>query len=382
MWRLSVRKTLVVACCALALSFAAGCSKKEKAEGENVAAAKTEVAAGAKVDSVAHVHLPEGCQMVATIDYQKLRELKSVKANIEAEIAKLDKPKDGQPGPKDQDIKDMIEFLEKTDINLRTDPSEIAMCFTNMDKGKEEPLVVVVIGGKFRPGAAMEVMDSLTEKFKGLLRRAATAGDSKKSEPEIIDIAGHKVLHDKTENVYLAQAKDGAFIIGNDRAQFEKSLNAGKAHESYKLSKEVLGVVLTKAMAPMLSEGTAGSPFDAAMKSFSSATVGISEHHVLAELTLDDEKQVTELKGTLELLVKQMSAQPGNPMGPMLSGAKISAAGKVLTVDVAIPEEAVNGLIRQMGGQMGGPGLGGPGVGGPGMVAPPGGAVPAAPAAK
>jgi hypothetical protein len=328
------------------------CSKKEKApEGEATtvqpAAAKADAGA-AKISSVARAHLPEGCEMVATVDWVRFRELKSVKGNLETEIAKLEKPKTGIPT---EDVKDIIEFLEKTNIDLRTDPSELAVCVNGMDKAKgdQPPSFVAIVGGKFRPGAAMDVLDSVTERLKGLVRRAAASG-AQKSEPEVIDVAGHKTVHDKVENIFFTQAKDGAFVIGNDRAQFEKALATGKAHEGYKLSGDVIVVALTKSAAPLVAQSLASSPFAAAGKSFAGAHIGVTEQRVTVEAQIDDEKQVAELKTTLEALLKQMSAAPGNPFAPALAGAKVTGEGKLLKLEVQVPDEALNGLVRQVGG--------------------------------
>lgn len=356
-----MRKFKSIALVSILAALAIACGKKEKPEGEKAAStpAAAKVEASAKVASVARAHLPEGCEVVAIVDWQKFRELKSIKQNLETELGKLDKPKDGKPVT-DKDVQEVIDFLQKADIDLRADPSELAACVTGVQKAKADqtPTFVGIIGGKFRPGAAMDVFDSVTERLKGLMRRAAATGDAKKSEPEIIEIAGQKVVHDKAENVYFGQAKDGAFVFGNDRAQFEKALSASKAHEGYKLSAETIGVTLTKAMAPLLSEAMAGSPFVEATKTFTGATLGVSEKHVVVELSLEDEKQLAELKTQLEQLVKQLAGQPGNPFGPVLASAKLSVAGKVLTVDVPVPEEAVNGLLQQVGGPVGGPPVG------------------------
>jgi hypothetical protein len=327
------------------------CSKKEKApeaEATTVQPAAAKVDGGAKVASVARAHLPEGCELVAAVDWAKFRELKSVKANLEGELTKLDKPKAGLPP---EDVKDLVEFLEKANIDLRTDPTEIAACVNGIDKASagQDPRFVAIVGGKFRPGAAMDVLDSVTERLKGLVRRAAAQGNAK-SEPEIIDVAGHKTVHDKTENLFLTQAKDGAFVLGNDRAQFEKALTPGKAHESYKLTNDIVVVALTKAAAPLLGQALADSPFAPAAKSFVGAHLGVTEQRVALEAQIDDEKQVTALKASLEGLFQQMAAAPGNPFGPALAGAKVTAEGKLLKLEVQVPAETLNGLVQQVGG--------------------------------
>ncbi len=355
---------------ALVAASALACSKKDKAaEGEAkvTQAASAKADAGAKVESRARAHLPEGCELVATVDWQRFRELPSVKPNLESELSKLEKPKDGAPEPADVDVKQVLEFLEKTNIDLRTDPSELAVCVSGLAnaRGDQAPIFVAIVGGKFRPGAAMDVLDSVTERLKALVRRAGAPSD-KRSEPEVIEVAGLKTIHDKTENVFITQAKDGAFVIANDRAWFEKGLAAGKAHESYKLSSEVVGVALTKAAAPLVQQSLAGSPFAAAAQSFLGAHVGVTEQNVTVEAHIDDEKQVAELKTGLEGMLEQVAATPHNPFAPALAGAKVTAEGKVLKVAIQVPDQALNGLVQQMGGAVAPPALGPAGVVKPG----------------
>jgi hypothetical protein len=366
-----------IAIVTIATASLLACSKKEKApEGEaatvqSAAPAKTD--GGAKVSSVARAHLPEGCEFVAAVDWAKFREIKSVKANLEKEIAKLDKPK---AGPPPEDMKELIEFFEKTNIDLRTDPTEIAACVNGIDKASrgQNPSFVTVVGGKFRPGAALDVLDSVTERLKAVMRRAAQQADAK-SEPEVIDVLGHKTVHDKTENLFFTQAKDGAFVIGNDRAQFEKALVPSKAYESYKLTSDIVVVALTKAAAPLLGQALAGSPFAPAAKSFVGANLGVTEQRLALEAQIDDEKQVAALKTSLESTLQQLAAAPGNPFGPALAGAKVAAEGKLLKVEVQVPAEALNSLVQQAGGSVVPPGAVPPGAvppaGPAGVVRPP-----------
>lgn len=339
-----LRASAVWLCVGSALGLGA-CSKKEPPQTEAApgsAAAGVEQAAAAKAvgpkqESSGRAHLPEGCDLVTTIDWQRFRELKAVKPDLEKEVASL-------PTSTEEDAKKAAEFLKKADIDLLKDPGEIAICLWQLERFEqnETPGFVAVVGGKFRPGAAIEALDTVTERFKSLLRRAANAAANRPSdEPEVLEIGGVKTLRDKESGVLIAQAKDGAFVLGNDQARFEKALTAGKAHESYKLSSEPVGIALTQSASGFVGNALAATPFAAAASSFVGAHLGFDDRLLRMEAHFSDPKHVALVKQGLDGLLA--SAPPGTA-----EGAKIRAADGAVSLEVPLPEEVVNGMLQQL----------------------------------
>jgi hypothetical protein len=157
----------------------------------------------------------------------------------------------------------------------------------------------------------------------------------------VLEVAGVKTLRDKESGVLIAQAKDGAFVLGNDQARFEKALTASKAHESYKLSSEPVGIALTKSASGFVGKTLSTTPFAAAAASFAGAHVGFDDRLLRMEAHFSDPKHVTLVKQGLEALVA--SAPPG-----AAEGAKIGATDGAVSLEVPLPEEVVNGMIQQL----------------------------------
>src|SRR5690606_39682389 len=80
-------------CCLALLALGVACKKKDapQAGAEAAPSTSTTVAAalGAKQQSHGRAHLPEGCDLVVTVDWQRLRAMKSMKADIEAGLTDL-----------------------------------------------------------------------------------------------------------------------------------------------------------------------------------------------------------------------------------------------------------------------------------------------------
>jgi hypothetical protein len=106
----------------------------------------------------------------------------------------------------------------------------------------------------------------------------------------------------------------------------------------------------------------------------------VTEQRIALEAQIDDDKQVVALKTAVEGFFKQVAAAPGNPFGPALAGAKVTAEGKLLKLEVPVPAEALNGLVQQVGGPVAAPGAVPPGALPPGGAVPPGAVPPAGPA--
>lgn len=330
-------------CCLAFLAGALACSKKEPKADEAAAAkqGQSELAANAapKQTSVGRTHLPEGCDVVATIDWQRFRKMQAVKQDLEKEIADLNE----KPDP---EAKRAAEFLKKADIDLLEDPGDIALCLWQLDRLEQDgtPGFVAVVGGKFRPGAAIEALDTVTERLKALVQRAGAAATGKKAEEqEIVQIAGVKAIRDKQSGVIVAQATNGAFVIANDQPKLEKALKPGSAHGAYKLSAEPVGVALTRSAKGFVTQALSDSPFAAATQSFAGAHMGFDDRFLRMEAHFDVDKDAASFKQGLDALLA--SAPPGTA-----EGAKIQVDGKVVSIEVPLPEEAMGGMLQQLPG--------------------------------
>lgn len=331
-------------CCVALLVGALACSKKESSAQEGAAAQQQPQSgltakAEAKQVSAGRQHLPEGCDVVATLDWQRFRKMEAVKEDFEKEIGDLMKSADPE-------AKRAADFLKKADIDLLEDPGDIAFCLWQLDRLEQggTPGFVAVIGGRFRPGAAIEALDTVTERLKALVQRAGAAATGQQAEEhEIVQIGGVKALRDKQSGVLAAQAKNGAFILANDQPRFEKALTPGKAHAAYKLSSEPFGIALTQSAKGFVTQALAGSPFEAAAASFAGAHLGFDDRSLRMEAHFDVDKDAALFKQGLDALLA--SAPPGTA-----EGAKIQVNGKVVSVEVPLPKEVMGGMLEQLPG--------------------------------
>jgi|GEM_PF-3320965 len=375
------RNIALCALCALCALSAVAC-KKEAPSGEASKGAAS--VSGDKVKSVGRAHLPSGCEVVVSLDWPRFRELEPVKGNIDRELTKFEAPPVAN-APIDPevaaDMKNAKEFLEKTHIDLRRDPGELALCAWKIAEaqGDKPPSFVLVLGGQFIPGAALEVFDSFSERFKTLLSRAKP-GSEKKPAPEIIEVAGVKVAYDKAEGIYMGQAKDGAFVIANDRPAFEKSLTASEAHLAYKLPNEPIAPALTQAAAPLVTAQLAQSPLAPAAGAFAGANLAYTEGLIKLQLDLTNPAVMPALVTNLDMFIKPNPSMPPNPLSQLLAGAKMTTAGSTLSLEVVLPEETTRGLLQQagMGAPQPRPLYGGPAGMPPGTQLPPGAGAPPA----
>ncbi|HSC89269.1 MAG TPA: hypothetical protein VLC09_18430 [Polyangiaceae bacterium] len=368
----------------LALALLSTACKKESAE------QAAEKAAGAlngdKVQSIGRAHLPDICQVVVSVDWSKFRELKSVKGDVERLLTQFEQPPVPN-APIDPEtaasLKQLREFLTKTRIDLRKDPGELALCFWKMDErvADKPPTFVAVLGGQFVPGAAAQALDSFPEKLKAFFSRARS-GPADAPPPEIIEIAGVKVAHDKTDGIYLGQAKDGAFVLSSDRVVFEKALVASKAHEAYRLPSEAISVALAKSGTPLFAPQLAQSPLAPLATTLTGARMAMREGTLTLWIDGSDPAALAAARGNLQMLATPDPRMPPNPFTQALAGAKIVVEGSTLTLDVPLPDEMAQGVLQQavpagprphmgpggpMGprGPIGGPMQGGPVQGGP-----------------
>lgn len=329
-----------------------GC-KKETPEQKAEKAIAEATENGTKLQSVGRAHLPEGCEVVFSLDWPRFKELKSVKQDIEGELAKLEAPPipNAPIDPETAaDLKQFKEFLQKTKIDLRKDPGELAVCLWKLREqapGKP-PTFVAVLGGNFIPGAAVRALDSFPEKLKAILNRARSGGPQKPA-PEIIEIQGVKTAYDKADGIYLAQAKDGAFVIASDRGGFEKALQAGKAYEAYRLPAEPIAVAVTPAAAPVFAGQLAQSPLAPLAAAFNGGSLGMQDGIVKLRVEVTDPKVLPAARANLEQLMHPDPRMPPNPMTQALAGAKLGVEGSTLTLDVPLPDEMTQGVLQGMG---------------------------------
>jgi len=326
-------------CCLALLALGVACKKKDapQAGAEAAPSTSTTVAAalGAKQQSHGRAHLPEGCDLVVTVDWQRLRAMKSMKADIEAGLTDLMDPNGRDAAKK------VAEFLEKADIDPRKDPSDVAVClwrFEQFEQGSS-PGFVAIVGGNFRPGAAIDALDTVSERIRAVVQQVGALGtDGPSAEVERLEIGGVKALLDKDTGMLIAQAKDGAFVVGNDREGFEKALTPGSAHTTYTLSPEPAGLALTKSGAPLFARSAVGSPFAAAATSFEGGHVGFDDETLRLQARFGEAKHAELLKKGMKSLLA--SAPPG-----IAEGAKIEVQDKIVSIEVPVPEDAMGSVL-------------------------------------
>lgn len=355
----------------LCLSLVA-CSKKDK-NGEEKSITSTLGAlfsSDKKVSSQGREHLPAHCEAVVVVDFPRLRKMKAWEEEMEKSITDLTQPSADEAeldAEEKENLKKFREFLAKTKIDLKTDPGEAALCLWNLDpeQGKE-PAFLLAWGGKFIPGSAMQALDDISERLKYWIQQVTRPGAIKPQEVQTLEIAGTKTLHLPEEKIYFSQAKNGAYILSNDREQFEQALTPGRASERYQFSTQPVLVSIPADSGKTLTPLLASSPLSMALPSFDGALLSFEENLLELRIHQKDEQNLATLSQSFEAFKQSIPPLPTNLpesvrqnpqirfaffMNTLLAQLKHRAEGKSFIVSLPITEELRKLLSEQWGPQ-------------------------------
>jgi len=295
---------------------------------------------GSHLDSVAHQHLPKGCEAVIRVDISGLMKVPAIKEHV---VPAIDEhAKDSEDAGK------LAAFLLTAQLNPKEDLKEIVVCVKNIDGG-DEPDVLAIVGGHL-----------LDKGIIGALDKHAKKGKFKKP----VDEDGLIFVEGKEDEVFIGQVSDAALVVSNKKGLMKKAADTGDAYkEVYKIPlEEQIVAVIPKETVKGLSK-QAGGPFKAKLKGAGRVVVSatLDPGKVGARLEMPSKSAAKELRDAINEFVDQMKQLPGgaaaagmNPMAAaMLDDVKVKTKGKDLVVEIAIPDKYIEDFAKKVAEEIG-----------------------------
>ena len=285
---------------------------------------------GGKSSSAAADHLPEGCDLVARIDFHGLLDVPAVEKHV---VPALE-----EDAKKSEDAVTFAKVLLTAKLNPKKDIADIAVCVSGLDRATSggEPDFVGVMGGKFDPKA---LIDAMAEHGKADKLSAPTERD------------GLRVIESKDSHpkLFFAQASDGAFLVATT---FELLKKAAAADSSgYKLPSDHLAIVVpaeaTKRLAK-LAPSKQGFDFGSAGRA--ELTANFAPGKVAARADLGSAATATSTAAQLNAMVPmlKLGGQVPSEAKATVDGLKIEAKGNELIIEAPIAAETIEKVAKEM----------------------------------
>ncbi len=276
--------------------------------------------------SVAHAHLPGGCDAVLRFDVEGVMKVGPVKKHV---VPALDEKAGGSDAAAKAKL---TEFFVSARLNPKKDIDEAVVCLTNLSP-EGEPDFVAIVGGSITPE---KVVDAL----------ATYADKDEFNEPKVQD--GIRFIQSKSTHptIFVAQAEDGAILVASKFELLKKAAKKSGEHKKYKVPLERHASAIVTAVATKRLAGVAaGSPFAASLGGIGRVELSASLEpgKLDGRLELGDAAAATALAGQLKGMLGEVKGMPLVPAEAKatLDGLTISAAGKELVVSAPISAEAI-----------------------------------------
>ena len=278
--------------------------------------------------SVAHKHLPEGCEVVMHMDIKGLMETQAVKKHV---VPALD-----EAVKKDPDSDKLAAFFRTAQLNPKTDLHGAVVCAKNL--GASDPDVLVIIGGNIRPGKVMEALEK--------------HGDPDEFEkPTTID--DMKVIEVKDEPVMIAQADDGAILFSNQKSLLKQGAQVSSAWTAYELPlDEQMSVVMTKDAAQSMNKMAGpGNPLgkSAASLGRGEASLSLDTGKLAMKFEMGSDGDAKDLADGINELLKMAKDSPAmsGDDKEFIDSVEIKAEGKELSGSAKIPEKMIEKVAEE-----------------------------------
>jgi hypothetical protein len=148
-----------------------------------------------------------------------------------------------------------------------------------------------------------------------------------------------------TEKVFIAQAADGALLIGSSMALVKQASKTGSSSKSYALPMDnaIALVLAAEAVKRVSGLAGAGSPVKLDSAGRAQLTANLDPGKIGARLDLGDAAAAKQAAEQLTLLLASFKSDPSvPPLGkPTLDGLTIQADGKELTLAAPISADAI-----------------------------------------
>ncbi len=279
--------------------------------------------------SVAHEHLPKGCDAVVRIDFEGLMSVPAIKKHVLPAISKK--------ASKAKDSGKVAKFFWDAGVNPKTDVKEAVLCVANINPASPEPEVVAVIGGSFKKNAIVDAIDKhdKKDKFK----------DPKKK-------GGLKVLEAKDKKVFITQADDGALLVGSKWKLVKKASKTSSNHKkTYKLplDEQIVGIITAKAIGRLSAlAGKMGSSLSGAGQM--TFTISLKPGKIGATLVMPSAKAASDLATQLTAMLTMAKASAGTlppEAKETVDGATVKADGKKVIATAPISKAAITEGAKQ-----------------------------------
>jgi hypothetical protein len=282
--------------------------------------------------SVAHEHLPSGCDVVARFDFAGV-----LKAGP---IAKHVVPVLEEAAAESKDAGKGAKFFLSAKLNPKKDIKEMAMCMNGLERaagrgipGASPPEFVIIVGGNLTKDKVLDAI--ITHGKKEKISEAKKDGGLRYVEVK------------ETPPAFIAQADDGALLIASSLDMLKKANNTGN-HKDYKLPLDNhLEVVVTEAAVKRLSGlAGAGSPVSLSKAGRLQVTASLDPGKLGGRFNLGESASDAATK--LNELLSKAKGSPGIPpqAKPTVDGLTIKADGNELVIEAPISSDAVDELAK------------------------------------
>ncbi len=278
--------------------------------------------------SVAHQHLPEGCEVVMQIDVKGLMEAPAVKKHV---VPALD-----EAVKKDPDSDKLAAFFRSAQLNPKKDLHGAAVCVTNI--GASDPDVLVIIGGNIGPGKVISALEK--------------HGDPDEfNKPTTMD--GMKVIEAKDEPVMIAQADDGAILFSNQKSLLKKGRKTSSAWKAYELPlNEQMSFVMTKDAAQAMNQKAGpGNPLGSSVASLGrgEASLSLDTGKIAMKFALGSDSDAKEAADGINDLLKMAKDGPGmsGDQKEFAESVVIKAEGKEISGSATIPQKMIEEVAEE-----------------------------------
>lgn len=308
-------------------------AKKEQPNAAETTPSKAPKAAQADLStSVAQAHLPAGCHAVFSLDLKKAQSDPLVKKHLK--FPTRDELKALKKTP-DADELAAAQAMDALGVTSAKQLHSFAACIKGVDEATGEPKsYAIAVGGEFK-------------KVDDLLKVAqlnAGKTDGKRSKVKIGKIDAVK---NEKEELYFAQAKDGALVLSNDQKLLQETYTPSEEYKKYGLAAEHhVSLLVTAELARTLSAaGGGGSPL-AQMKPGDIEFHGSLSGKLDGTIGMDSAAEATQAVAMLGMMKSQFARHPDPSVKKSLLATSLKAEGSKLLIHVELPEEVAIDMLE------------------------------------
>lgn len=249
-----------------------------------------------KQTSVAHRHLPSGCEVAVRASLAQVLEVPAVKTHL---VPVLDEMQ--ATSATDPDAKAIADVVAGAGIDTRRDIKDVALCLKGATGPASQQKIVMVVGGDLRPETLVTAVDRASLRMR--------------ERPVVSKIDGRLVARGASSSgtFLLGQAADGAIVLANDEALFTSATRESAAHDTeYALPEgaDAAVVVGSGAIRDAVSRG-GPNPFlnDVSAITRAVATASLAQAKVEVRLSTSSAQAARGLLDVYNLIVGPMLRQ-------------------------------------------------------------------------